>query len=97
VLKFKKKFWRQRVNDLYSPIIMCVIKSRGMRWAGHVARIAEGRDVYRVLMGKPEGKRPFGRHRRRWRILLKWILRKLDVGEWTGSIWLRIGICGGPL
>jgi len=43
-----------------------VIKSRRMRWAGHVARMGERKDIYRVLMGKPEGKRPFGRPRRRW-------------------------------
>ena len=45
---------------------MRVIKSRRMRWAGHVARVGEERGVYRVLMGKPEGKRPLGRLRRRW-------------------------------
>jgi hypothetical protein len=43
-----------------------VVKSRGMRWAGHVARMGEGRGVHRVLVGKPEGRRPFGRPRRRW-------------------------------
>jgi hypothetical protein len=43
-----------------------VIKSRRMRWAGHVACVGEGRDVYRVLVGKPEGKRPLGRPRCRW-------------------------------
>jgi len=43
-----------------------VIKSRRMRWAGHVARMGDGRGVYRVLVGKPEGKRPLGRPRRRW-------------------------------
>jgi hypothetical protein len=45
-----------------------------MRWAGHVARIGEGRDVYRVLVGKPEGKRPLGRPRDRWEDNIKWIL-----------------------
>ena len=45
---------------------MQVIKSRGMRWAGHVARMGERRGVYRVWVGKPEGKRPLGRPRRRW-------------------------------
>ena len=45
---------------------MRVVKSRRMRWAGHVARMGQGRGVYRVLVGKPEGKRPLGRPRRRW-------------------------------
>jgi hypothetical protein len=63
--------WRKRHNeelrDLYSsPTIVRVIKSRRMRWAGHVACIWEGRGVYRVLVGKHEGKRPLGRPRRRW-------------------------------
>ena len=52
---------------MYSlPNIVRVVKSRRMRWAGHVARMGEGRDVHRVLIGKPEGKRPLGRPRRRW-------------------------------
>jgi len=55
------------LNDLYfSPNIVRVIKSRRMRWAGHVACMGEIRDVYRVLVGKPEGKRSLGRPRRRW-------------------------------
>jgi len=54
-------------NDLYSsPNIVRVIKSRRKRWAGHVARMGEERGVYRVLVGKPEGRRPLGRPRRRW-------------------------------
>jgi hypothetical protein len=63
--------WRKLHNDeLYrlhfSPNIVRVIKSRKMRWAGHVARMEEGRGVYRVLVGRPEGKRPLGRPKRRW-------------------------------
>ena len=55
------------LNDLYSsPNIVRVIKSRRMRWAGHVARMGEERGVYRFLVGKPDGKRPLGRPRRRW-------------------------------
>ena len=62
--------WRrmhsEELNDLYcSPNIVRVIKSRKMRWAGHVARMGEERVVYRVLVGKPEGKRPLGRPTRR--------------------------------
>jgi hypothetical protein len=63
--------WRKLHNDelhsLYtSSNIVRVIKSRRMRWAGHVARLGEGRGIYRVLVGRPEGKRPLGRPRRRW-------------------------------
>ena len=67
-----------------SPNIVRVIKSRRMRWAGHVARIGDGRDVYMVLVGKPEGRRPLGRPRRDGRIILGWIFGKWDVGVWTG-------------
>jgi hypothetical protein len=63
--------WRKLHNDelhsLYSsPSIIRMIKSRRMRWAGHVARMAEKRNAYRIVVGKPEGKRPLGRPRRRW-------------------------------
>ena len=53
-------------NNYSSPNIVRVIKSRRVRWAGHVARMGEEREVYRVLVGKPEGRRPLGRPRRRW-------------------------------
>jgi hypothetical protein len=61
-----------------------------MRWAGHVADMEEGRGVYRVLVGKPEGKRPVGRPRRRC------IFSKGD-GLWTRSSWLRVDTSGGHL
>ena len=62
-----RKLHNEELNDLYaSPHIVRVIKSRRMRWAGHVAHMGERRGVYRVLVGKPEGKRPLGRPRRRW-------------------------------
>jgi hypothetical protein len=56
-----------------------------MGWAGHVTRIAEERKVYRVLVGKPEGKRPFERPRRRWRMGLEWILGRSAVRIGTGG------------
>jgi hypothetical protein len=61
-----KKLHNEELNDLYcSPNIVRVIKSRRMRWEGRVARLGERRGVYGVLVGKPEGKRPLGRPRRR--------------------------------
>ena len=62
-----RRLHNEELNDLYStPNIVLGIKSRRMRWAGHVARLGEEKWVYRVLVGKPEGKRPLGRPRRRW-------------------------------
>ena len=67
----------EELNDHYSsPNVVRVIKSRRMRWAGLVARMGERRGVYRVLVGKPEGKRPLGRPRRRW-----WDNVKMDLKE----------------
>jgi hypothetical protein len=57
-----------------------VIKSRRMIWVGHVVRMGEGRDVYRVLMGKPQGKRPLGRPRRRWEDNIKMDLQEVGCG-----------------
>jgi hypothetical protein len=62
-----RKLYNEELHNLYSsPIIIRILKSRRMRWAGHVARIGEKRNVYRLLVGKPEGKRPLGRPRCRW-------------------------------
>jgi hypothetical protein len=74
-----------------------VIKARKMRWAGHITLMGESRGVYRVLDGEPEGKSHLEDPGVDGRIVLRWILRKWDVGVWTGSSWLRIGTGGGYL
>jgi hypothetical protein len=69
-----------------------------MRWARNVARMGERRKVYRVLVGKLEGKRPLERPRRRWEDGIKMDLREIGWrGVWSGFTWLRIGIVGGLL
>ena len=80
-----------------SPNIILVIKSRRMRWAEHVACMGERKGVYRVLVGKPEGKRPLRKHRRRSEDNIKTNLQDVGMGAWTRSIWLRIGTGGGFL
>ena len=73
----------EELNDLYSsPNIVWVIKSRRMKWAGHVARMGEERVVCRVLMGKPEGRRPMGRPRCRWVDNMDWIGLAQDRDSW---------------
>jgi hypothetical protein len=84
--------WRKLHNDelhnLYSsPNIVRVIKARRLWWAGHVARLGEERGVYRVLMGKSEGKRPLGRPRRRWEDNIELDLREIGI-DWTD--WIRL-------
>jgi hypothetical protein len=62
-----RRLHSEELHNLYScPNIISQIKSRGMRWAEHVARMGEERQMYKVLVGKPDGKRPLGRPRRRW-------------------------------
>jgi len=69
-------------HDLYSlPNIVLVVKLRRMRWAGHVTRMGEDRGVHRVLVGKPEGKRPLGRPRHRWEDNIKMDLQEVGVGR----------------
>jgi hypothetical protein len=82
-----RKLHNEELHNLYpSPNIISVIKSRRMRWAGHVARLGEKRNVYRLLVGKPEGKRPLGRPRRMCLDNIKMDL--LDIGlsvvDWIG-------------
>jgi hypothetical protein len=78
-----RKLHNEGLSDLYFlPNIVRVVKSRRMRWAWHVARMGEGRGVYRVLVEKPEGKRPFGRPRRRWENNIKIDLQEVREGLW---------------
>jgi hypothetical protein len=82
-----RKLHNEELNDLYSlPNLVRVIKSRRMRWAGHVARMGAGRGVYRVLVGKPEGKRPMGRPRRRWEDNIRMDLQEVGCvcEDWIG-------------
>jgi hypothetical protein len=77
-----RKLHNKELHDLYSsPSIIRIIKSRRMRWAGHVARMGEKRNTYRLLVGKTEGKRPLGRPRCRWVVILGWILERWDWGD----------------
>ena len=93
-----RKLHNEELNDLYSsPNIVLVIKSRRMRWAGHVARVEEWRGVHKVLVGKPEGKRPLGRPRRRWEDNIKMDLQEVGTGsgDWMELAQDRAG--GGRL
>jgi hypothetical protein len=84
--------WRKLHNDelhnpYSSPHIVRVIKSRRMRWEGHVARMGEWRGVYRVSVGRPAGKRPLGRSRGRWKDNIKTDLREIGI---DGANWIRL-------
>jgi len=81
VIREGRKLHNEELNNLYSsPNIVRVKKSRRMRWAGHVACMGERRGVYRILMGKPEERRPLGRPRRRWEDNIRIDLRKVECG-----------------
>jgi hypothetical protein len=83
-----RKLHKVELHNLYSsPSIIRVIKSRSMRLAGHVSRMGEKRNAYRILVGMPEGKRPMGRPRRRWVDNIKMDLR--EVG-WDGRDWIDL-------
>ena len=80
-----RKLHNADVHALYSsPTIIMNFKSRRLRWAGHVAHTEQSRNTYRVLVGKPEGKRSLGRRRRRWEDNIKMFLREVgcDPGDW---------------
>jgi hypothetical protein len=94
--------WRKLHDDelrslYFSPNIVRLIKAKRMRWAGYVALMGEDRSVYRVLVGRLEGKRPLGKPRRRWEDNIKMDLREKGIDGKTGFGWLRIGSNGGIL
>jgi hypothetical protein len=87
VMGERRKLHNEELHDLYSsPSIIRIIKSRRMRWAGHVARMGEKRNAYRLLVGTPEGKRPLGRPRRRWVDNIRMDLGEVVCGDvdWIG-------------
>jgi hypothetical protein len=82
-----RKLHNEELHDLYSlPSIIRIIKSRRMRWTGHVERMGEKRHAYRLLVGRPEGKRPLGRPRRRWVDYIRMDLGEVGWGDvdWSG-------------
>jgi hypothetical protein len=88
VIREWRKLHNMELNDLYSsPNIVRAIKSRRMRWAGHVAWMGEERGVYRVLVGKPEGKNPLGIPRRRWEGNIKMDVQGVGFG---GMDWIEL-------
>jgi hypothetical protein len=83
-----RKFHNEELHNLYSlPDIIRQVKSRRMRWMGHVARMGQEREVCKVLVGKPEGKRPLGRPRRRWEDGIRMDLREIGLGD---VYWIRL-------
>jgi hypothetical protein len=91
-----EKLHNEELPSLYSsPNIIRQINSSRMKWTEHVARMREERKVYKVLVGKPEGKKPLGRPRRRWEYDIRVDTREIGWGVWSGFDWLRIGPGGG--
>jgi hypothetical protein len=83
-----RKLYNEELHNLYSSTdIIRQVKSRRMRWAGHLARMGEERKVYKVLVGKPEGKRPLGRPRLRWEDGIRMDLWEIGLG---GVDWIRL-------
>jgi hypothetical protein len=93
-----RKLHNEELHNMYSsPDIIRQVKSRRMRWAGHVACMGEERKVYKVSVGKPEGKRPLERPRRRWEDGIRMVLGEIGLGVWIGFDCLRTGTGGGLL
>jgi hypothetical protein len=92
-----RKLYSGELHNLYLSPDIRQIKSRRMRWAGHVARMGEGRNGYRFLVGKPEGKNNLKDQCVDGRMGLEWSLGRLFGGVWSGFTWLSIGTVGGLL
>jgi hypothetical protein len=93
-----RKLHNEELHDLYYlSTIVRMIKLRRMRSVGHVARMGEERGVCRVVVGKPEGRRPLGRPRRRWEYNTKMDLQEVGCEVWTALSWLRIETGSGHL
>jgi hypothetical protein len=93
-----RKLHKEELNDLYSsPNVFRVIKSRGERWAGHVASMWRGEAYTGFWWGNLRERDHLGDPGVEGRVILRWIFRKLEVGVWTGSSWLGIGTGGGHL
>jgi hypothetical protein len=85
-----RKLHNEELHGLYSsPSIVRVIKARRMRWAGHVVPMGEVRGAYNILVGKPEGRRPLGRPRRRWEDNIKMDLREIGFGDVDWIHWAQ--------
>jgi hypothetical protein len=85
-----RKLHNEELHGLYSsPSIVRVIKARRMRWAGHVARMGEVRGAYNILVGRPEGRRPLGRPRRRWEDNIKMEIREIRFGDLDWIHWAQ--------
>jgi hypothetical protein len=91
----RRKLQNEELCDLYcSPSIIRIIKSRRLRWERHIARMGVKTNTYRFLVGKPEGKRPLGRPRRRWEDNIKMDLLEIGWEVCIGLAWFRIGTAG---
>jgi hypothetical protein len=90
-----RKLHNEELHDLYSsPSVIRIIKARRLRWAGHVPRMGEKRNAYRLLLGKSRGRKPLGRPRRRWLDNIRIYLVEMGWVIWTGLVWLRMGTGG---
>jgi hypothetical protein len=90
-----RKLHNEELHNLHSsPSMVRMVKSSRMRWAGHIARMGETRNTYRILVKKPERKGPLGRPRHRRVDNIKWILERQDGMIWIGLHWFRTGACG---
>ena len=93
-----RRLHNEELHSLYcSRNIVRVITFRRLRWAGHVAKMEEGRSVFKIVTGKPTGKRPLGRPRCRWQDTIRMDLKEIGVNTRNWLVWLRIGIIGEPM